>query len=267
VSRTTRAVVLARGLGRRMRESAGAPPLPLSQEAAAAQGLKGMIPVAGRPFLDHVLHSLADAGIDEVALVIGPEHDEVRDYYRQLPTRRVSISFVIQPEPLGTADAVAHAEPWTRDGSFLTLNADNLYPPEVLQHLVDGVTPALPGFERDSLELPLDRIGTFALVERDARGHLARIVEKPGEDVMTHAGPSALISMNVWRFDARIFAAARDVPVSARGERELPQAVGLAASRGVPFEVFPVRGKVVDLSRRSDIAEVSRALAHAQVDV
>ena len=250
-----------------MRESSAAASLLASQEAAARQGMKAMIPVGGRPFLDHVLHSLADAGVDAVGLVIGPEHDEVRDYYRQLPTHRLAISFVIQPEALGTADAVAHAEGWSRGESFLTLNGDNLYPDDVLRQLTAGIAPALPGFERDSLGLPLDKIGTFALMERDDRGGLARIVEKPGEDAMRRAGPQALISMNVWRFDARIFAPCRDVPVSARGERELPQAVGLAASRGVRFEVFPARGAVVDLSRRTDIPDVSRQLAGARVDL
>ena len=66
--------------------------------------------------------------------------------------------------------------------------------------------------------------------------------------------------MNIWRFDRRIFEPCRDVPVSARGERELPQAVGLALAQGVRFEVVPVRGPVLDLSRREDVAAVARAL-------
>src|SRR5690606_36923369 len=64
-----KAVVLTRGLGRRMRagEVEGLTP---EQAAAAAAGLKAMMPVgppspAGpRRFLDHVLHELADAGVD-----------------------------------------------------------------------------------------------------------------------------------------------------------------------------------------------------------
>lgn len=89
---------------------------------------------------------------------------------------------------------------------------------------------------------------------------LAGIREKPGLEVVRAAGPQALISMNVWRFDERIFDACRDVPLSSRGERELPQAVGLAVSRGVRFEVFPVRGIVLDLSKREDIPRVASAL-------
>lgn len=263
----TRAVVLARGLGTRMREHDDAPlGLDAAQAAAADAGVKAMIPF-GRPFLDHVLQSLAEAGILEVGLVLGPEHEQVRAYYRALATRRLSISFVMQPQPLGTADAVGSAEAWTQGAPFLVLNADNLYPVDVLTRLVLAEGPAAPGFEPQSLGLPLARLGTFALMERDARGCLSAIVEKPGEAAVAAAGPGAFISMNVWRFDARIFAPCRQVPVSARGERELPQAVGLAASQGVCIEVFAARGPVLDLSRRADIAAAAQRLEGAEVDL
>jgi glucose-1-phosphate thymidylyltransferase len=67
--------------------------------------------------------------------------------------------------------------------------------------------------------------------------------------------------MNCWRFDREIFAACREVPRSVRGEFELPEAVGLAVSRGVPFAAFPASGAVLDLSHRADIAGVERRLA------
>jgi glucose-1-phosphate thymidylyltransferase len=51
------------------------------------------------------------------------------------------------------------------------------------------------------------------------------------------------------------------VPLSSRGERELPQAVALAAGEGVAFEVIPVRARVLDLSRRADVAGVAADLA------
>lgn len=264
---TARAVILARGLGSRMRKADdAAAPVDAAQAAAADAGLKAMIPF-GRPFLDHVLHSLAEAGITRVALVLGPEHEQVRDYYRRLHTTRVSVSFVTQPDALGTADAVSHAEPWAQGEPFLTVNADNLYPVDVLSQLARKDGPAVPAFDPASLALPVERLGTFALMEADGRGCLSRIVEKPGADAVTAAGAHARISMNVWRFDARIFDACRTVPLSSRGERELPQAVGLAAQRGVCFELFPARGPVLDLSRRGDIAAVARRLEGAPVNL
>ena len=239
-----------------------------AQAAAASAGTKAMIPFAGgAPFLDYLLHSLADAGVVRVGLVLGPEHDGVREYYRAQRRRRIEVDFITQPQPLGTADAVGWAQDWTDGRPFLVLNSDNLYPGSVLEMLVKGDAPAAPGFERDSLNLPLEKIGTYALLERDDRGCLARISEKPGVERMRDAGPAALISLNIWRLDARVFDACRSVPVSTRGERELPQAIGLAAAQGICIQVFPVRGEVVDLSRRADIAAVARHLEGLRVDL
>ncbi|MEX2273317.1 MAG: sugar phosphate nucleotidyltransferase [Vicinamibacterales bacterium] len=262
--RATKALVLAAGRGTRMRAGRSDAHLTPAQAAAADRGVKGMIPV-GRPFLDHVLHSLAEAGFTDIGLVIAPHHADVRTYYTGIELSRIQITFITQLEPLGTADAVLAAETWVAGEPFITLNSDNLYPVDVLSALRDAGGPAVPGFERDALALPLDRIGAYALIECDARNCLSRIGEKPGRAAVEAAGADALISMNVWRFDARIFGACRDVAVSSRGEQELPQAVGLAASRGVCFEVMPVRGEVLDLSQRADIAHVAQRLEGAVV--
>ena len=56
------------------------------------------------------------------------------------------------------------------------------------------------------------------------------------------------------------------MPRSARGEFELPEAVRLAVSRGVPFRVVRARGAVLDLSRQSDIASVSARLAGREAE-
>ena len=67
--------------------------------------------------------------------------------------------------------------------------------------------------------------------------------------------------MNLWRFSPRIFEACRRVSPSARGERELPQAVGWAiASLGERFRALPCEEGVLDLSTRSDVASVSNRL-------
>ncbi len=268
--RATKALVLARGLGSRMRAGAGDAALDPAQAAAADAGHKAMMPFGsaqGRPFLDHVLHSLADAGVRDIGLVVGPEHTQMREYYGALETRRVSIALVTQELPLGTADAVASAEAWAGRDPFLALNGDNLYPAEALARMAAGTTPAVAGFRRDGLALADERVAAFALIGRAENGRLARIVEKPGERAVSAAGPGALVSMNLWRFDARIFEACRQVPLSVRGERELPQAVSLALAGAMPFDIIDVSGEVLDLSRRSDVATVARRLEGAQVDL
>ncbi len=268
---TSRAVVLARGLGTRMREADPGVRLSEDQQRAADAGLKAMMHVNGRPFLDYVLSALADAGITEVALVVAPDHEAVRRYYATAPPSRIRLDYVVQQEPRGTADALLAAEPWTEGEMFLAMNADNLYPTAALAELARLSEPGLPAFDRDDLvrsgNIPADRIKSFALIDVDEEGILTGIIEKPPEDPPIRPLPrerskpaSRLVSMNCWHFDSRIFAACRDVPRSVRGEFELPEAVGLAVAQGVRFRALPARGAVLDLSRRADAAEVERRL-------
>jgi glucose-1-phosphate thymidylyltransferase len=153
--------------------------------------------------------------------------------------------------------------------SFLVLNADNLYPAAVLRELAALDEPGLPVFERAGLvqssNIPDERVRAFALIEVDADGYLASITEKPSPDALERAGPRALVSMNCWRFDDRIFEACREVPRSIRGEFELPEAVALAVSRGVRFRAVRARGPVLDLSTRADAGEVERRLRAMRV--
>ena len=264
-----KAVLLARGLGSRMKQAGDGAALSREQASAAAAGAKGMMPVGdsgSRPFLDFVLSALADAGCTEVCFIVAPDHAAIRNYYANAgrPTR-LAICYAVQATADGTAHAVSSAQDFAGRDPFLVLNSDNLYPAPVLRQLAELDGPGLPAFERDSLirdsGFPADRVAGFAALEVDAAGILTRIVEKPGREYYDTAGAQALISMNVWRFDHRIFDACRDVPQSVRGEYELPEAVGLAASRGVAFQTFRASGAVLDLSRRSDVALVSARLA------
>lgn len=265
----TRAVVLARGLGSRMREDDRSARLSPQQAEAAAAGHKAMMPINGRPFLDYLLSALADAGVTDVALVVAPEHERLRRHYvDEAPPSRLRMAFIVQPEAVGTANAIVATRSWMGDESFLAMNSDNLYPVAALRDLAALDEPGLPAFELEELirsgNIPAERVRSFARIDVDDEGYLTEIVEKPADLDLPPGGvrrKSTLISMNCWRLDSRIFDACRDVPRSARGEYELPEAVGLAVQRGVRFKAVPAKGPVLDLSRRADAANVERRLA------
>ena len=75
--------------------------------------------------------------------------------------------------------------------------------------------------------------------------------------------PNAPVSLNSWLFDASIFEACERVPKSARGEYELPEAVGLALREGVVVRAERVALPVLDLSQRADIPAVAARLGTA----
>jgi dTDP-glucose pyrophosphorylase len=274
-----RAVLLAGGLGRRMRERAespagGAVVLDSEQAAAADAGWKGLVPVP-RPFLDYVLSGLAGAGIREVCLVVGPGPNPIRERYESLPMRRIAVRFAVQESPRGTADATLAAEEFTEGADFLLANADNYYPVVAYRALRRLSGPGLPVFERDTLlrrgNVSPERIARYATLRIGSDGYLAHIDEKPGPEAVAALaadGAPVLVSMNLWRFSPGIFEACRRVAVSARGERELPQAVQLGIdSLGLRFRAVPCDEGVLDLSTRADVASVERALAGVSVSL
>ncbi len=245
--------------------------LATDQMRAADAGMKAMIPI-GRPFLDYVLSTLADAGFSQVCLVVGPEHTTIREYYQSVSARRIEISFAIQEEPLGTANALLAAKPFAGREEFLALNSDNYYPVEVFRALRTLGEPGLPAFERETLvresEIPRERVLRYALLQISPAGYLEKIVEKPDEMPETAGDGEVFISMNCWRFDAGIFRACETVGRSARGEYELPEAVQLGlSSLGLRFKTVPFHTGVLDLSHRSDIAQVARRLAGVKVEL
>jgi glucose-1-phosphate thymidylyltransferase len=92
------------------------------------------------------------------------------------------------------------------------------------------------------------------------------IVEKPDEETLASFGSDVYLSMNCWRFDASVLEACGRVPLSARGERELTDAVRLSMHEaGIPFRVVRMAAGVLDLSSRGDIASVADRLAGTEV--
>lgn len=169
---TTQAVILARGLGTRMRRAVEGV-LSGAQARAADLGIKGLIPT-GRPFLDYLLSALADAGITDVTPVIGPEHRAVRNYFRVTAPARVRVHIAVQAEPLGTANGVLAVAGTIEDAPFLVLNADNYYPAAACRALAAVAGAGSIAFEERALiregNFDAARVLQYALLDVDDAG-------------------------------------------------------------------------------------------------
>ena len=274
---THKAIILAAGLGTRMRKSASNQSLTQEQSSVAAEGIKALIPI-DRPFLDYSLSGLADAGIQSVCLVIGPKADQLRDYYSNVPCHRISISFAVQSQPLGTAHALASASGFAGDDPVLVLNSDNHYPVEALRSARLAKGAATIGFESDALiaksNIPAERVAAYAVMQQDDEGYLKDIIEKPDaetwdslrDDTLDDPGAPRLISMNCWRFNPAIFQACRSIDPSSRGEFEMADAVMYSIEKlDQRYQVIASDGGVLDLSHQEDIASVTRWLREVEV--
>jgi glucose-1-phosphate thymidylyltransferase len=267
--RTTQAVILARGLGTRMRREAeqGSAALTDEQRRAAEGGAKGMMPLGARPFLDYVLSALADAGIRDVTLVVGPKADDMRDHFERTHVpERVRVRFAVQAEPRGTADAVQSVRGVVDDAPFLVLNSDNFYPVRAYSDLAALGGAGLVAFEAETLvregRLEPERVLRYALLDIDDDGVLRAVREKPPADDPLARRAERWVSMNLWSFTPVIFEACARVRPSPRGELEIQDAVTIAMHElGERFRVVRMRAGVLDMSSRADVAFVASQLA------
>lgn len=109
------AIVLAGGLGTRVRHLLGDVPKP-------------MAPVLDRPFIEWVIRYLSAQGIRKIVLSTGTGADQVAKHFEGHPVPDVAIECVPEPVPLGTGGAVRHAirHAKTKSDSWFVLNGDSI---------------------------------------------------------------------------------------------------------------------------------------------
>jgi MurNAc alpha-1-phosphate uridylyltransferase len=108
---TRKAMILAAGLGQRMR--------PLTDHLP-----KPMLSAGGKPLLQYHLEALAGAGIREVIINLAYLGDKIRTFVGTGERFGLQVRYSEEPEPLETAGALLHALPLLGDQPFLLVNGD-----------------------------------------------------------------------------------------------------------------------------------------------
>ena len=204
-----KAVVLAAGEGTRMR--------PLTADRP-----KPMLPVAGKPLLEHVLDACQPV-VDGVVLVTGYRADAVEDHFGD-EHDGLALTYVTQEEQLGTAHAFGRAAPYV-DEPFLALNGDVLVEPALLESLAAADGAAMTVQHVDAPE-------HYGVVATDG-DRVTGIVEKPDDP------PSSLANLGIYAFPPELFEHIEAVELSPRGEYEVTDAIQSyvdAGGRLVPVE-------------------------------
>ena len=219
-----KAVVLAAGQGTRMR--------PLSESIP-----KPMLPVADRPLAAHTVDAAIDAGADEIVLVIGYEADTVQVFFGP-EYRGVPVSYAIQDEQAGTADAVNAARDYL-EGPFAVLNGDNLYDPAAIDRLFDAC-PAVCAIE-------VAEPSNYGVLSTNG-GRVTEIVEKPADPLTNLANAGAY----AFPAEAREWL---EVPESERGEHEITDVVARVIDE---YDVSPVTlERWLDVGRPWELLEAN----------
>jgi len=126
-----KAVILAAGQGTRIRSVHGEHP-------------KCLIEVENSTILDHQLDALSIAGINDVAIVVGYEKEQIINHVKnRKPSNVQRIHFIENPAFAITNNIYSLwlALEWVRDDSFVVLNADVIFDAEVLASAIQTNAP------------------------------------------------------------------------------------------------------------------------------
>src|SRR6476661_7720243 len=153
-------LILSGGKGTRLR--------PITHTSA-----KQLVPVANKPVLFYGIEAMAEAGIEEVGIIIAPDTGpEIEAAAGDGSRFGLRISYIVQDEPLGLAHAVLTAEPFLGEDPFVMYLGDNL--------LQGGIAELVRRFESsrpDALILltPVSDPSSYGIAELDGDGAVARL--------------------------------------------------------------------------------------------
>jgi bifunctional UDP-N-acetylglucosamine pyrophosphorylase/glucosamine-1-phosphate N-acetyltransferase len=203
-----------------------------------------MLPIAGKPILEHLLIEAKQAGIVEFVFVVGYGDEPVRDYFGGGGKWKVSISYANQRKQLGTADALKTVESLV-DGNFLVMSGDVIVDRKDIRRLAGKTENTLSVIEVSDT----DGLGIVEL----GKGKVLGIYEK------TEKPPSRIANAGLYLFTPEIFQAISLTPRSPRGEYEITDSLGLMIDRGQRIAYQQI-GRWLDLSYPWDLLPANERL-------
>jgi glucose-1-phosphate thymidylyltransferase len=219
---------------------------------------KQLVPVANKPVLFYGIEAMAQAGIEEVGIIIAPETGpEIEAAAGDGSRFGVRITYVVQDQPAGLAHAVLTAEEFLAGSPFVMYLGDNL-----LQGGISDLVAAFREHAPDALILltPVADPENYGVAELapvgpgEGAGRVVQLVEKPAQPA------TDLALVGVYMFTAQIHDAARAIEPSARGELEITDAIQYLVDAGLRVEPHIVRGWWKDTGRLEDMLEANRLI-------
>jgi glucose-1-phosphate thymidylyltransferase len=210
-------------------------------------GNKHMIPIANQPILFYGLRHLARAGIEDVAVILGPIQEGIREAIGDGSAFGLRVEYIVQGEPRGLAHAVRCARDFLASDPFLMYLGDNL--------LQSGVAQFVQRYESSQPDAvvgatPVAHPESYGVIEVDGE-RIVSLEEKPARP------RSNLALIGVYLFTAAIHPIIENLKPSRRGELEITDAIWqLWQSRG-RVSVLQVSGWWKDTGHPGDLLEAN----------
>ncbi len=221
-----RAVILAGGLGARLRPYTTVLPKPL-------------MPVGNFPIAETIIRQLAHYGVTRVTFAVGYLHQLIEAYFGDGSQWGIEIDYLLEQQPLGTAGPLAQLDGF--DEPLIVLNGDVLtdinFADFYRYHCDHGAEITVAAFKR---RVNID----LGVLETDQNNQIARYIEKPTYDFR--------VSMGIYAFSPSVLPF---IPADTR--LDFPDLVQTLLQRQHPVKIYPFDGLWLDIGRTEDYLNAS----------
>jgi len=214
-------------------------------------GPKQLLKIANKPMSQYALEDLRDAGITDIAIIIGDVYPEkVKEFYGNGEKFGVNLTYIYQDNPKGIAHAINLCSDFIGNNKFVVYLGDNI--------LRTGLSSYVQKFESSLndaqiLLAEVENPSQFGVVEIK-ENKILKIIEKPKDP------PSNLAVIGVYFLTPKIFEIIKQLKPSWRGELEITEALQLLMDNGLQIDHDYVTGWWKDTGTPKDILHANKLI-------
>jgi len=212
-------------------------------------GPKQLLPIANKPMSQYCVESIRDAGITDIAIIIGGiGANKVKEYYRNGENFGVNITYIEQDEPRGIAHAIRLCKEFVNNEKFLVFLGDNIIQKPIAD-FVDNFNKS--NYDATVLLCEVDSPSRFGIADIENE-RIVKITEKPKKPI------SNLAVTGIYLLTPLIFEVIDNLKPSWRNELEITDALDnlLKQNDNVGYEIITDYWK--DTGTPEDILNANR---------
>ena len=214
-------------------------------------GPKQLLPIANKPMSQYCVESIKNAGIEEIAIIIGGiGANKVKEYYGTGEKFGVKFTYISQDYPKGIAHAVQLCEDFVNNEKFLVFLGDN-----IIQKNIEHVREKFESSNADAsiLLCEVDNPSRFGIANvKD--GKILKIIEKPKEPL------SNLAVTGIYFLTPKIFEIIKRLKPSWRNELEITDALQMLLEEGNKITYDTITDYWKDTGTPEDIINANKEI-------
>jgi len=214
-------------------------------------GPKQLLPIANKPMSQYCVESIKNAGINEIAIIIGGiGSDKVKEYYGTGENMGVKFTYIHQDYPKGIAHAIQLCEKFVNNEKFLVFLGDNIIQKDIkyLRNKFEEVDS-----DASILLCEVDNPSRFGIADVK-NGQILKIMEKP------KVPPTNLAVTGIYFLTPKIFDIIKELKPSWRNELEITDALQMLLEKGNEITYDTITDYWKDTGTPEDIINANKEI-------